>query len=278
MALGLFQLACQKKGETITTESGMVLNFTKKGEYVGFTEKDVVLLNLKIETEDGKAFIDSEADGDSKPIQYDSQIWEEGGLFYEALNQCSVGDSLNFMVSTSDFFIKTFKSTVPDSIQEGSNLKITVGIESAMTGEAFNIMMTERQVGKEEKQIEDFLSENDLKAQKTESGLRYIITEQGEGVQPNSGQVVVVHYRGAFLDDREFDSSYSRDQPLEFPLGQGRVIRGWDEGIALLNVGSKATFLIPSALAYGQRGAPGAIPPNSILKFDVELLDVKEDK
>jgi peptidylprolyl isomerase len=109
----------------------------------------------------------------------------------------------------------------------------------------------------------------------TESGLKYVITSRGSGPAAKVGQVVIVHYVGTFLDGKLLDSSRQRGQPFAFTLGLGRVIRGWDEGFALLRVGDKATFLIPPDLAYG--GQPrGPIPANSTLRFDVELLDLKE--
>ena len=86
---------------------------------------------------------------------------------------------------------------------------------------------------------------------------------------------MAVHYKGQLSDGTVFDSSYKRNQPIEFTLGQGKVIPGWDQGVALLSVGDKARFVIPSHLAYGSRGAGGVIPPNANLVFDVELMDVK---
>ncbi len=110
---------------------------------------------------------------------------------------------------------------------------------------------------------------------KTESGLRYKIIQKGNGKQAEAGKTVAVHYKGALENGKEFDNSYSRKKPIEFPLGRGNVIEGWDEGIALLQVGDKARFVIPSHLGYGSRGAGGVIPPNATLIFDVELMDVK---
>ncbi|MGV6831503.1 MAG: FKBP-type peptidyl-prolyl cis-trans isomerase, partial [bacterium] len=88
-------------------------------------------------------------------------------------------------------------------------------------------------------------------------------------------KTVSVHYKGQLPDGTVFDSSYKRNQPIDFPLGMGQVIPGWDEGISLLKVGDKARFVIPSELAYGSRGAGGVIPPNATLIFDVELMNVK---
>jgi len=110
---------------------------------------------------------------------------------------------------------------------------------------------------------------------KTESGLEYVETQAGTGAQAKAGDTVRVHYTGKFLDGKVFDNSVSRGEPLEFPLGKGRVIRGWDEGIALMKVGGKATLTIPPKLAYGESGAGGVIPPNATLIFDVELVSIK---
>ena len=107
----------------------------------------------------------------------------------------------------------------------------------------------------------------------TESGLRMIIHKEGNGQIPILGQTVKVHYTGMLLDGTKFDSSLDRGVPFEFTLGQGQVIRGWDEGIGYFNKGAKGTIYIPSTLGYGPNGAGGSIPPNSILIFDIELLD-----
>ncbi|MEO8235286.1 MAG: peptidylprolyl isomerase [Flavobacterium sp.] len=110
---------------------------------------------------------------------------------------------------------------------------------------------------------------------KTESGLRYKMIQKGSGKKAENGKTVSVHYEGSLESGKVFDSSYPRKKPIDFKLGQGQVIEGWDEGIALLQVGDKARFVIPSHLGYGSRGAGGAIPPNATLIFDVELMDVK---
>lgn len=110
---------------------------------------------------------------------------------------------------------------------------------------------------------------------KTTSGLEYIEVEAGTGAQAAAGKTVAVHYTGKLQDGTVFDSSISRGQPIEFKLGKGMVIKGWDEGIALMKVGGKAQLIIPPALGYGERGAGGVIPPNATLVFDVELVSVR---
>ena len=109
----------------------------------------------------------------------------------------------------------------------------------------------------------------------TASGLKITDLAVGDGAEANAGQVVVVNYRGTLESGKEFDSSYGRG-PFSFPLGAGRVIKGWDEGVAGMKVGGKRKLVIPPDLAYGSRGAGGVIPPNATLVFEVELLDVKK--
>jgi peptidylprolyl isomerase len=113
----------------------------------------------------------------------------------------------------------------------------------------------------------------------TPSGLQYEDTVVGTGATPATGQICVMHYTGWLYQDgkkgAKFDSSLDRGQPFEFPIGTGRVIKGWDEGVATMKIGGKRTLIIPPALGYGARGAGSVIPPNATLMFDVELLGVK---
>jgi FKBP-type peptidyl-prolyl cis-trans isomerase len=112
------------------------------------------------------------------------------------------------------------------------------------------------------------------KPTKTPDGLEYWDIKEGTGAVAKSGDKVKVHYTGWLTDGKKFDSSKDRDDPFEFPLGAGRVIKGWDEGVQGMKVGGKRKLTIPSALGYGARGAGGVIPPNATLVFEVELLGV----
>ncbi|MEM9089278.1 MAG: FKBP-type peptidyl-prolyl cis-trans isomerase [Cyanobacteria bacterium P01_F01_bin.53] len=108
----------------------------------------------------------------------------------------------------------------------------------------------------------------------TDSGLQYVVIAEGDGAQPQTGQRVFVHYVGTLEDGTKFDSSRDRGRPFDFTIGQGQVIKGWDEGVGMMKVGDRRKLIIPPDLGYGARGAGGVIPPNATLIFDVELLRI----
>ena len=172
---------------------------------------------------------------------------------------------------------------VVDSIAQGDELTTLEIIRKGAEAEGFNAIEAfrtfegsrEKLLAKEREAKRAELDKLAVGFEETTSGLRYQILQKGSGVKAEKGQTVSVHYKGQLPDGTVFDSSYKRKQPLEFPVGVGQVIAGWDEGIQLLNVGDKARLVIPSDLAYGSQGAGGVIPPDATLIFDVELMDVK---
>jgi len=123
--------------------------------------------------------------------------------------------------------------------------------------------------------LSEYLSENQINTEETSSGLQYVLSKTNNNEKPAKGSRVSVHYTGKLIDGTVFDSSKNRGTPLDFTLGVGQVIPGWDEGIALLGKGDEGTLYIPSELAYGRSGAGGVIPPNADLIFEVELVDFK---
>ncbi len=156
-------------------------------------------------------------------------------------------------------------------IRVGENAEKFNPIEAFRTFEGAR----EKREAEAKKEQQDALNKLSEGYKETESGLRYNIIQEGNGKKATKGSTVSVHYKGQLDNGQVFDSSYTRKQPIDFTLGVGQVIKGWDEGIQLLKVGDKARFVIPSNLAYGSQGAGGVIPPNAVLIFDVELMDVK---
>ena len=184
------------------------------------------------------------------------------------------------------------KHTVFGSVIEGQNVvdaveqDDTMDVEIIRIGDAaekWNAVEAFRtfEGAREQREAEEKARQKELLDQvaagydETPTGLRYKIIQKGEGKKATKGAMVSVHYKGHLLDGTVFDSSYKRKQPIDFAIGVGQVIAGWDEGIQLLQVGDKARLVIPSNLAYGERGAGGVIPPNATLIFDVELMNVK---
>ncbi|MFD2823356.1 peptidylprolyl isomerase [Lacinutrix iliipiscaria] len=172
---------------------------------------------------------------------------------------------------------------VVDSIAQGDEITTLEIIRVGAEAEAFQAVESFRTFeGSREKRLAEAKAKQEAELDKiaqgfskTDSGLRYQILQEGNGAKAEKGKMVSVHYKGQLADGTVFDSSYKRKEPIEFPLGVGQVIPGWDEGVQLLKIGDKARFVIPSHLAYGSQGAGGVIPPDATLVFDVELMDVK---
>jgi len=170
-----------------------------------------------------------------------------------------------------------------DLISQDDIMEAVEIIRVGKAAEAFNAIEAFRSFeGAREQKIAEAKAKMDAELdklaagfEKTDSGLRYKILQKGNGEKASKGKNISVHYKGQLTDGSVFDSSYQRKQPIDFTVGVGQVIKGWDEGLQLLQVGDKARLVIPSPLAYGSQGAGGVIPPDATLIFDVELMDVK---
>jgi FKBP-type peptidyl-prolyl cis-trans isomerase FkpA len=212
------------------------------------------------------------------------------GSLEDGLMMLQPGDSGVFRISADTLFGRIYNQPMPPFLKKGSKLIFNVKVEKIITRDE---AMAEQQKMQEKMQqemmnhaqdqakvddgiIQKYLADNKMTAEKTPAGLYYVITKKGTGVTPKPGQIVAVQYKGTTLNGKEFDSSAKHGgNPFEFQIGQGQVIRGWDEGIMLLNKGTKATLLVPSPMAYGSQGAGADIPADAVLRFDVELVDIK---
>jgi len=185
-------------------------------------------------------------------------------------------------VTVADFVTMQFDGLDARALEQGLADRLAGTETLVATDSVQTIVQTFQQEQQEAKAAanqaagEAFLAENAERpgVQVTASGLQYEVITEGDGPRPEASDQVTVHYRGTLLDGTEFDSSYSRGEPATFPLD--RVIAGWTEGLQLMPVGSEYKFYIPSDLAYGPRGAGGAIGPNATLVFEVELLEIAE--
>lgn len=287
-------------GDYETTESGLQYKYVEEGEGESPQMGEILLINMTYSTEDDSLLFSTIEQGGPVPIQIDSSAQ---GQIYELFSMLKEGDSVVSEISAQEVFVNTFNAPIPDFIDSLSNITFNIGVDDLMNEEDFRAYQMEmmrkqqedmlaqqsEQMEVDSAKIEQYLEQNNIEAQTTDSGLRYVIEQEGSGVQPSPGDSVFVNYSGHVLDGAYFDTSIesvAREQglyneqreygPLAFPIGQGIVIPGWDEGISLLNEGGKATLYIPSPLAYGPQARGDVIKENSILVFDVELVDVKQ--
>lgn len=286
VVLAALMSACNQNNDFVT-ESGIEVSCLVKGEGSKPQKDSIIVLYMSIVTENDKVLLET------NPMQpmalaYDPEM--EAGHVQEVLNNLEEGDSVYFETTAENLFTETYKQPLPPDMTAETKILVKMKFAEQMSREAyqaFSMKIQEEQQKNElavmdEKLIADgdsidaYLAEKNIEAQTSESGLRYVITAEGSGQSPEPGDMVAVHYTGTLLTGEVFDSSVERGEPIEFPIGQGNVIPGWDEGISYLKKGGKATFYIPSPLAYGARARSAQIAPYTILLFDVELVDVKK--
>lgn len=267
---------CQSE-EFKVSEDGYEYKYVKKGSGELPAQGEIVVYNMKYVNEKDSLLFETSSEQPAL-IPCDSMQWNNAGPLFKAFNIIKEGDSILIKIPTKTLFAESFRSPVPPSLDPEGTITFCIGASKIMTQEEMQqeaIARGEKQLQKDIDVIDDYLAQNNITAQSTESGLRYVIDVEGTGDYPEPGDNVKVHYTGTLLDGTKFDSSFDRNEPINFAIGRGQVIMGWDEGIALLKKGGKGTLYIPSTLAYGERGAGGGqIPPNTPLKFDVELVEI----
>ena len=202
--------------------------------------------------------------------------------FVEGFSMMHKGDSASFIVDIDSSFVNLFGyNTLPPQFSSTDIMRFEVRLDDFYPESEFRFRMIENikknypaETEKATSELNAYLEKNGVVAQPTSTGLYYVKTQDGTGEKPSKGSTVKAHYTGYLLDGTVFDTSIERGEPIEFVLGVGQVIPGWDEGIALMSKGEKAVLYIPYYLAYGDRDL-GVIPPFSNLVFEVELIDFK---
>jgi len=192
------------------------------------------------------------------------------GSLEDNLSKLHEGDSATFTVNTDSMFKMAPPSQRPPFIPKGTGLRYIVKIEKVIDPKIA--------AAEAEKYIDDYAKTSGKSFVKYPSGLRIAISELGTGQKAMAGDTMTMHYKGTLLNGTKFDASYDRNAPFTFVLGTRQVIQGWDEGIAQLTVGTKAILLIPANLAYGERSPSPAIPANSPLLFEIEVLKAASPK
>lgn len=226
---------------------------------------DVVFMLMGIHTEN-----DSIVQFPKKIITM-MQVPRFKGDIYEALSFMHEGDSATFIINAKKYYNAYHYGQIPDFVKNDETmLWFTIRIDTIQTEEQYQMVAVNAKINQEKEAVAAYLAANNITVQPQSSGLYYIETKAGKGNNASNGKKVSIHYTGKLLDGTVFDSG---DLP-PFELGAGKVIKGWEEGISLMKKGGKAILLIPSNLAYGERGV-GNIPAYSPLLFEVELVDIK---
>ena len=262
-----------------TSEDGFQYRFVTEGPGDLPLDGEIVAINMKYFNEKDSVLFETTV-GQPALIQCNTEQWNSAGPLFKAIQLLREGDSILVKIPTKSVYSESFRQPVPPSMDPEGEITFCIGIPYIRTEEEMRAeaeKQEEIQMEKDIEIIEAHLKEEDIEAQSTESGLRYVIDVEGTGSHPEPGQTVFVHYTGTLLDGTKFDASFDHNppEPLDFPIGQQQVIAGWDEGIALLKKGGKGTLYIPSPLAYGARARSEVIKANSILKFEVELVDIQ---
>jgi FKBP-type peptidyl-prolyl cis-trans isomerase len=296
---GLLVAACSNERETA---SGQKFTVIKKGDGKEVDAKKFLILNFMFK--DGKDSIWNDTRKNPYPwITMKQALQRQGDNVLEVLGMLTKGDSATFKVSAKDVFKKSFRQpSVPPNVDSTSFFTFYVGLADVLDSAQFMkyrdelvakqneiaLKQQKEQIGKDTVLIDDYLKAKNIVAKKTASGLRYAITRAGIGNNAKAGQKAKVNYAGYLLDGKYFDTNieslakannmYQQGRayaPIEVMLGQHGVIQGWEEALQLMNKGSKMTVCIPSTLGYGSRGSGPVIAPNSVLVFEMELVDVK---
>ncbi|MCF8296810.1 MAG: FKBP-type peptidyl-prolyl cis-trans isomerase [Saprospiraceae bacterium] len=260
---------------TEPTETGLYYIEEVAGKGATPANGDIVTIRYSARfISDSVPFYTSDMAGGGEPLPYQVGAAQMGDGIDEGLKMMKVGASATMICPSS----LAFGEGRGDQIPPYTTIVFHVDLIATATQadyEAEQKAKVEKLKNEEAGKLSKYLKSKKINSSPTQSGLYYIEIEKGTGAKAEAGKMVKVHYKGMLLDGTVFDESYKRGEPYQFGLGQGNVIPGWDEGIALMNEGGKAKLIIPSNLGYGERGSGQTIPPYSPLVFEVELIEVK---
>jgi len=271
--------ACKNSGSFKTTKSGLEYNIVK--DVAGAKPKlgDFVEMFINVHIGDSQLF-NSRKMNNGMAFTFPVQAPQFKGDPVEGFMLLSPGDSAVFRVPVDS--LKKAGAQLLPWMKAGMKLEYDVVLVSIKTKAQVQQEAEQKasaQKGTDDKMLQDYFAKNNIQPLKTQSGVYYTIQAPGEGDNPKAGQSVTVNYTGMTLDGKKFDSNmdstFHHTQPFTFTLGQHNVIQGWDDGVAILKKGSKATLYIPSPLAYGSQSPSPAIPANSILMFNIEVTGIK---
>jgi FKBP-type peptidyl-prolyl cis-trans isomerase len=287
MALLSFDACKPQNGGIKKTADGLEYQIFKDSSGKNAVIGDVLEMNLQIKIVGGKdsLLMDSRNLYNNKPVPMTCEQPMSKGEWTGGLTLLSAGDSAVFYIPTDSIIAAMSKqgATPPAWMTAGKKLAYCIAVVSVKSQEAMKKELEAQAAAQkqiDDQKLQEYFTANNLKPNKTESGVYYIIDKEGTGAAAQSGQVVTVNYTGKTLEGKTFDSnvdpSFKHTDPLSFTVGAGMVIKGWDEGAHYLKTGSKTRLFIPSPLAYGPQSPGPEIPENGILIFDIAVLSIKD--
>jgi FKBP-type peptidyl-prolyl cis-trans isomerase FkpA len=262
-----------------TTPNGLQYRYIVDKKETKAKIGDFITVHMMYKTEKDSLLFSSRSMNNNQPIEIPVSAPQYKGDAAEGFTFLGAGDSVEFKMPVDSIFKG---QPMPPFAKSGEFIHMYVSVvkvETKEQREKSQMEMNSKQNGIDEQLIIDYCKTNNLKPEKTASGLYYIIDKKGDGVKVEAGKTISVNYTGKTLNGNTFDSSvdpkFNHVQPLDFAVGTGAVIKGWDEGMQLFNVGGKGLLLIPSSLGYGAQARGENLPANSVMIFEVEVVGQK---
>ena len=300
VVVALFLASCSNEK---TTPSGVKFTVIKKGDGIKVDSGKFWIVNFQFKDGKDSTWYESKKGGNPEIIQMQGSATQKEDVVMDVLKMLTKGDSATFKVSAKVLFAKTFHQPIPPGVDSLSNFTFNLGIRDVMDLTQVRVFQTELvakqnakiekeqkiQLGKDTVLIDQYLKEKNLVANKTASGLRYIVIKEGTGKNAVDGQVASVNYSGYLLNGTYFDSSVEsiakeksvfqpgrKYGPYDTKVGAGQAVKGWEEALKLMNKGSKLQAYVPSTLGFGAQRRSKELAENSILIFDLEMVNISD--